>query len=55
MRSKMVAAMAETAAEVTGLPCNIPAALVLNSGSVDLVVDNAPVSLNPQSGCRADD
>jgi hypothetical protein len=53
MTSELVAAVAETPAEITGLPCNIPAALVLNSGQCDLVVDNGPdASLNPQSGCR---
>lgn len=52
MTSEMVAAVAETPAEITGIP-SVPAALVLNSGACDLVVDNGPdASLNPQSGCR---
>jgi hypothetical protein len=53
MSSKLVTSVAQTPALVDGLPGGIAEAVVLNSGSVDLVIDNTnDMSLDPQSGCR---
>jgi hypothetical protein len=50
--SDSVFAVGESPAEITGIP-NVASVLVLNSGHVDVIVDNKnDVTLTPQSGCR---
>jgi hypothetical protein len=42
----------QTPGQIGGIP-NVDSVLVLNSGHVDVVIDNQnDVSLDPQSGCR---
>jgi hypothetical protein len=41
-----------TPAQVGDFPPSSNSVFVLNSGLVDIIVNNVMVSLNPQSGCR---